>query len=704
VPDDPSQHDAASELGDSIDPVHLRRVRVLCTLGALVALSVGTIVLVGWAFDVGEFMALAQGVNMKANSAVCLCGSSAALLLLREQCAASPRRSIGRALAAGVALIGMATLSQHIVGWDLGIDQLLFEEPRGAVATVSPNRMGPPASFSFVLIGLSLLSIDATPRERFSLSQALAAMVGAICTLPTLGYLSGARQLFGIAAYTGIAAHTALTLIVLAMAIFVARPERRPARLLIQKGAGGRLVRGLLPATFVAPLLVQLALSSLESRGLIGVHFGRALLLLVLIVLFAALVWGSAARVAAETRARDRAERTTAEMLDRERVARTEAVRAGQLKDDFVATVSHELRTPLNAMLGWAAIIRNDGTDTAQLHRGLAVIERNARLQAQLIDDLLDMSRIASGKLRVDVQSTDLCALLHAVIGSHAPAAAAKGIALTVNADDPTLHVQVDPARMQQVVWNLISNALKFTAKGGHVTASVRREAETVEIEVADDGAGIDSAFLPHVFDRFRQSDSSTARRHGGLGLGLSIARTLVEMHGGTVEAHSAGLGRGATFTVRLPALSDQRAEVPAAGTQVRHTRGRLEGVRLLIVEDDDDARELLQQVLSELGAEVESAADAPRALEQIGASVPDVLITDIGLPGQDGYALLGHVRAQHDQAALPAIALTAFARAEDRQRALREGFQAYLTKPVNFEALFRAIEALAFTGGRTDR
>jgi CheY-like chemotaxis protein/anti-sigma regulatory factor (Ser/Thr protein kinase) len=391
-------------------------------------------------------------------------------------------------------------------------------------------------------------------------------------------------------------------------------------------------------------------------------------------------------------------------MLERERVARSDAERAVRLKDDFVATVSHELRTPLNAMLGWAAIVRTPSASAEQRERGLMVIERNAKLQARLIDDLLDVSRIVRGKLALDVQSTEVCALVRSVVNAHRPPAEEKGIRLTTSFEPAQIEAEVDPARIQQVVWNLLSNAIKFTAKGGHVDVKVRSSAEQVEIVVSDDGIGVAPEFLDQMFERFRQADSSTTRRHGGLGLGLAIARSLVVLHRGTLRAESEGLGRGTTLTVAVPLRfegdrsSIERSEVSAERADTGH---RLAGVRIMLVEDDPDSRELFHDALTELGAIVTSAGDAEQAMDALVASAAHVFISDIGMPGQDGYALLKRVREKRSASELPAIALTAFASARDKQRALDEGFQAHLGKPVDFAALTLLIETLA---GRVSR
>ncbi|MBY0232241.1 MAG: response regulator [Gemmataceae bacterium] len=369
--------------------------------------------------------------------------------------------------------------------------------------------------------------------------------------------------------------------------------------------------------------------------------------------------------------------------------AQEEAERANRVKDDFLATLSHELRTPLNALLGWTHLLRSGKLDAATTARGLEVLDRNTRAQAQLIDDLLDVSRIVTGKLRIESKPVDLAGVLQAALDTVRPAAGAKGVALSLRAEGPCLTTG-DAMRLQQVAWNLLSNAVKFTPRGGRVEAGIQRVGTWWELRVRDDGSGIDPDLLPHVFERFRQGDSSTTRQHGGLGLGLAIVRHLVELHGGTVSAESDGEGRGAAFRVLLPvaAVAPAQAEAPPVPL------GEIRGLRVLVVDDEADAREMVSFVLAGAGAEVRTCAGAEEALACLDGFAPDVLVSDIGMPGQDGYALLRQVRERGSL--VPAVALTAFARAEDRMRALAAGFQMHAAKPIDPAALAHAVRALA--------
>ena len=398
------------------------------------------------------------------------------------------------------------------------------------------------------------------------------------------------------------------------------------------------------------------------------------------------------------------AEREREELLSAERVARSEAERASRMKDEFVATLSHELRTPLSAILGWAQMLRSGQSEPHELERGLEIIERNSRVQTQIIEDLLDMSRIISGKIRLDVQQVNLSEVIEAALTTVRPAAEAKGIRLQAMLDPRVGPVRGDASRLQQIVWNLLSNAIKFTGRGGRVQAALELVNSHVEIIVSDTGEGIRPEFLPFVFERFRQADASTTRRHSGLGLGLAIVKQLVELHGGTVRAHSPGANQGATFIVALPLMVVHgRAEPERAHPRVAATAApslpqpSLRGLRVLVVDDEPDARELVARLLEHRGATVRCAATASEAIAAFQSFRPNVLISDIGMPVEDGYQLIRKIRALEASGAhTPALALTAFARSEDRTRAMLAGFQMHVAKPVEPAELVATVASLA--------
>jgi signal transduction histidine kinase len=402
-----------------------------------------------------------------------------------------------------------------------------------------------------------------------------------------------------------------------------------------------------------------------------------------------------------EIRVREWAEQERARLLDLEQAARKQAEEANRTKDEFLATLSHELRTPLNAILGWVQVLRMGKLDPAAATKALETIERNARSQAQLIADLLDVSRIITGKLRLDFKPVDLRRIIDSAQESVRPAADAKGIHLSISIGPLASPALGDTDRLQQVIWNLLSNAIKFTSKGGSVEVRLREVEGIAVIRVSDSGIGIRPDFLPYVFDRFRQAEGSITRTHGGLGLGLSIVRHLIELHGGTAEVESAGEGLGATFIIRLPLraeLADDPLDRTAVSQGVFNAPNLLAGVRVLVVEDEEDTRELLIVALQQCGAEVEAFASVPEALASLARQIPDVLLSDIGVPGEDGYSLIRKVRALPPGLGgdIPAAALTAYARIEDRQRALDAGYQTHLAKPVDPAELISAIGRLA--------
>ncbi|HZS03522.1 MAG TPA: ATP-binding protein, partial [Blastocatellia bacterium] len=393
------------------------------------------------------------------------------------------------------------------------------------------------------------------------------------------------------------------------------------------------------------------------------------------------------------------------QLLAREQAARSQAEEASRLKDDFLATVSHELRTPLNSILGWARMLRSGKLDAQAAARAIETIERNARSQAGIIEDILDVSRIITGRLRLDFQTVDLQPVIEAAVDSVRPAAESRGVLIEQRLDAAVSHVSGDPQRIQQVIWNLLSNAIKFTPRGGRVRIALERINSHIEITVSDTGVGIRSEFLPYVFDRFRQADSSSTRMHGGLGLGLAIVRHLVELHGGAVSAESGGEGQGATFRVRLPLVAVRgETEGPGRRPPAALSKGGLglssdlKGVRVLVVDDEADARDLLSVVLAQSGAEVKAAASAAEALTAIEQWRPHVLVSDIGMPVEDGHALIRRLRALGPERGglTPAVALTAYARSEDRLRALSAGYQMHVAKPVDPEELAAVIASLA--------
>jgi PAS domain S-box-containing protein len=408
---------------------------------------------------------------------------------------------------------------------------------------------------------------------------------------------------------------------------------------------------------------------------------------------------------------RKEAEEERERLLRQEKAAREEAESAGRLKDEFLATISHELRTPLTSILGWARLFCSGQVPDYQVRQAMDVIAKNAQAQAQLIDDILDTSRIITGRLQLEVQPVEIERIFHAVVEVVRPSAELKGVDLNMVIDARREVVLGDAGRLRQAIWNLLSNAVKFSNEGGRVEARLARAGNQVEITVSDTGVGIDPQFMPHVFERFRQADGAHTRGHGGLGLGLATTRHIVEMHGGDVSASSPGKGQGATFKIRLPMISTAPPpRTPSAerqrqvldgprerGRKATEGRQRLDGLRILIVEDNPDTLEMLRFIFDESGAEVIAAASAAEALDALERHSPDVLVSDIAMPGQDGYELIRQVRERGPEhgGRIPAIAVTAYASAEDRVRALSSGFQMHMAKPINPDEMIAVVASL---------
>jgi len=413
--------------------------------------------------------------------------------------------------------------------------------------------------------------------------------------------------------------------------------------------------------------------------------------------------------ILADISARKQAEEERSDLLNRAQTARLEAERTSRLKDEFLATLSHELRTPLNAILGWARLLRGGQLDTETASRAIESVERNAKIQTKLVEDILDVSRIITGKWRLETRPVDLCASVESSLDAIRTSVEAKEITLETDLDSRVGLILGDPGRVQQILWNLLSNAVKFTPKRGHIQVRVAREGANAAISVKDDGKGISEEFLPYVFERFRQADGTLTRKFGGLGLGLAIARHLSELHGGTIEVESAGENQGSKFTVKLPLLTEWGSErltgevirfpsVAAVDPAPPELSTALKGLRILVVDDEPNSRELLLTLLSHCGAEVEAGSCATEALTEVARFKPDVLISDIEMPDQDGYFLVRKLRSLEDDQGqrLPAVALTAHARTEDRMQALAAGFDTHVSKPVEPAELVTVVASLA--------
>jgi signal transduction histidine kinase len=524
----------------SSPPLFALADRVSRHAGSIAALA-GTLALVGWTFGIEQLKGFGHGITMKPNAALGLIACGIALRYARAPQGGLRDASFAAALFAGA--LGALTLSEHLFAWDLRIDLMFFQEEAGALATTSPGRMGPNASLSLTLAGVALIAVRLGTTAAAVWAQVLALAMATLATLAIVGYAYGAQELYSAARFTGIAWPTAVALLVIAIGILAARPDVGPVSAVVSDGPGGILARRMLLPGVLVPIVLGYVHLVAERRGLYDRGLGSALFAVSLVVIFAVAIWRTALDLDAAQA--------------RERAARAEAERASRLKDEFLATLSHELRTPLNVILGWAHMLQSPPPESAGREPAAQIVERNAKMLARLVDDLLDVSRIATGRVTLDRKPIDLAAVAMAALDAIDVEARARDIRLVREFGGGPALTLGDAGRLQQVVQNLLSNALKFTPAGGSVEVRVEAGPSGVELSVSDTGEGIDPAFLSDVFDRFRQEDGTSTREHGGLGLGLSIVREFTELHGGTVAAFSDGRGRGSRFVVTLPRLDD---------------------------------------------------------------------------------------------------------------------------------------------------
>jgi signal transduction histidine kinase/ActR/RegA family two-component response regulator len=654
--------------------------------GAIAVTAVGLASLAGWVLDNDHLKALLYpGVTIKTNAAIALacCGLSL-LVQLREPVSGS-RRFAGLLLAAVAVALGVLTLSEHIAGWNLGIDEWLFREAPGAIGTASPNRMGPPASLSFTLLGLALLLLDRPiGRSRFP-SQHVALPAALLGLLPLHGYAYGARELFVGSRLTGIAAHTALAIVALSLCVLGARPERSVAALLCREDAAGALARRLLVPAVLLPFVVGLFVAAGSTRGSYDSEFAVSLMAIALMAALSILIWRAGTDLARTVEERDGAMEAAEE--------------ANRAKDQFLAVLSHELRTPLSPVLTGIALLESGARLDDRGKHVLDVLRRNVELEARLIDDLLDVTRIARGKLELDKCQSDLVTIIDRAVEVCRPDIEAGRLRFSVDYGARSYLVEADAAHLQQVFWNLLNNAVKFTPAGGRLTIRCRPADGHVLVEVSDDGVGIDPSALATIFDAFAQAGRPMTRRFGGLGLGLAISKALVELHGGQIEARSEGEDRGSTFVVRLPTLpagtggnraagSETPATVPAAGKRLR----------VLVVEDHRDTAEMMTRLLELEGHEVRTAANVAAALQAVDREGPfDLLVSDLGLPDRSGLDLMRDLRTRGN--GLAGIALSGYGQEIDIEQSRAAGFAAHLVKPADPRVLLDHIERIARQG-----
>ena len=604
------------------------------------------------------------GPNVKTNTGIALAAGGIANALLLG---ARGRRTwvrAGLALAAVQAVIGGLTLTEHLFGWNLGIDELVATESAGALATTSPNRMGPPASISHLFLGIALLYAHSPHPGRRRLSHALAVAVCSLTLLPVLGYAYGVSQLYEIARYTGIALSTALALFVLALSVIAARPERGLVALVRRSDEAGRLARTMLRVTVLLPLGMGWLLSWSLHANVIDGAFAVSVMVLVLIVGMAALIWWAGKQLAWSLDARLASERALSES-DRQ-------------KTEFLATLSHELRNPL-APIRFALELLDGPPATAE--RARSTIGRQVAHLTRLIDDLLDLTRITRNKLQLELQSVELSVVLGDAVDGVRGEIARAGHTLRLELPAERIWLHIDADRIVQVVTNLLNNAVRYTEPGGTITVGATATRSHVEIFVRDTGLGIDPADIGRLFDRFVQVAGS---RHGGLGIGLALVKGLVELHGGTVSVRSDGPGTGAEFRVRLA-----RAEAPVVSAGAVTAAPAAAPLRILVADDNVDATELLRTILVQRGHQVAIAFNGEQALAEARTFLPQVGLLDIGMPGMSGYELAAALRKNPETASMFLVAITGWGQDEDRRRAIDAGFDAHITKPARPESLF---------------
>jgi signal transduction histidine kinase/ActR/RegA family two-component response regulator len=673
-----------------------RTASLIVAAAASYALVGGCLTLIGWVFNYPRLSDWNNdGIGMFVNTAICAALGGAAMLLRQFS---YPMRHITPVLSVAVALIGGLTFFEHVTGINLGIDTALISRPWGQAAAAAPMRMGPPASVSFVIIGTALLLISSRRQSLRTLASVLGVVVISIASLSLIGYLYGAKRLYTIPHLTAIAMQTATMVFSLGLGLIAAVPTCGIAGIVQREDAGGVLMRRLLLPVLGIPILAGALRLAGQNAGLYDAAFGTAMFVLVMIACFFALLLWTANGLSHADQVRRRqdsalrdAERAQRQLLDSERAARMEAERAARAKDEFLATVSHELRSPLNTISGLAHLLRLEKPDEANNAEVSRSIQAAVRNQARIIDDLLDINRITAGKLHLDLGEVDLSAIIGAAIDGIRAQAEKKSIHLDVKVNPDTGCVMGDAVRLQQLFSNLLSNAVKFTPDRGRIDVTADRTGSDVNIRISDTGQGITPEFLPRVFERFAQADGSIARRHGGLGLGLAIAKCIAELHRGSISVDSAGEGKGTTFCVRLPVAIMEYAPPNAIPLPPAEDLD-LTGIRVLVADDDHSAAELLARFLGACGAIVKLANSGADALLAVQEFEPNILLCDISMPDMDGYEVIRRLRGSGSR--IPAVAVTAFARREDKVRAVEAGYDMHLSKPVDAHELMTVLEA----------
>jgi signal transduction histidine kinase len=654
------------------------RAVLLARIGSLLAFGMGLLVIAGWYYERPPltYIFVPFGPNVKTNAGVALAAAGLGNYCLLYGDSVRVLRWLGRILAFVCLAIGALTFLEHTTGWDLRIDELLAFEPAGVIARASPNRMGPPASIAFLLIGLSLVLIDSRTERLRAAGHGVALLSCLTALLPLVGYAYGLTALYALARFTGIALSTAMALLVVSLAIVAGRPDLGLARLICRDDESGMMSRQLLAAAVLLTFGVGWFVSSAYHLQLVDGAFAISAMTIVLIMGFSALIWrtGTALSRALDQRA------AIASALEESAASLREADRQ---KTAFLATLSHELRNPL-APIRFALHSLDGPPEHAE--RAKQVIGRQVNHLVRLVDDLLDVTRITHNKVQLQLRAVEVQQVLRDAADAVSYEVSRHRHVLAVEPPAMPLWVKADADRLVQILVNLLTNAARYTPASGRIELGAAADGDEVVFRVRDTGAGLEPADLARVFDMFVQIGEG---RHGGLGIGLALVKGLVGLHGGTVEADSEGRGRGAEFRVRLqrtlPALAP--GEALPAGTAMAPRS-------ILVVDDNTDAAETLREVLATRGHDVRVAHDGTGALEMVLDAPPEVALLDLGLPDIDGLTLARRLRDEPRTAGMLLIAITGFGQDEDRRRALGAGFDAHVTKPADLNELLALIDA----------
>jgi signal transduction histidine kinase/ActR/RegA family two-component response regulator len=663
-----------SPLDDSRAGRVCRGVSIAAAVYAIVGGAVG---FSGWALDLPRLTDWNnEGISMFPNTALCAALSGTALLLLVSKKQSSRSRTMSRALAAFVATIGGLTLLEHITDVNFGIDTLLFDKAWGQKASAAPMRMGPPASVSFLILGAALLLAQLRGESRRFASE-LALLVVAIASLSLIGYWFGADKLFGVARTTGIALQTSTMLAALGLGLMAAVPEHGIVASLRRDDAGGTVMRRLILPIIVVPLVLGWVRILGQQAGLYDMAFGTAIRTLIEVILLIALLWWTASGISRHALAARRAEQALRESEE-------SLKQADRRKDEFLATLAHELRNPLAPIGNALEIIKHADGNSEMMHVARDTMHRQFGQMVRLVDDLLDVGRITRDRLELRQERVELATVIHQAIDTCRAMAEAAGHKIGVSLPTTPIWVFADPVRLTQVFSNLLNNGCKFTEPGGSISISTQREGDEVLVSVTDSGVGIAPGELDRIFEIFEQVDRTLERTRGGLGIGLTIVKRLVELHGGEIAVKSDGHGAGSTFVVRLPTVA---AEVPApASNQTPSATPALR--RVLVVDDNRDSADSLALLLKVNGHDVQTAYDGREAVDKIQAVRPDLVLLDIGMPGMNGHDVCRFVRQQpwgHD---IRIAALTGWGQDQDRELTRASGFDHHLVKPVQIDEL----------------